>query len=371
MDQVKLFLQRGSAILQKGKERELFQNNDEIEHPDVDTGAAKEWEEFLKSAYYGTIVPAEYLEVDKHQDNTDFCIETFFNPVEKGARCALLLKQFNAYKGNAENGLLDEVYRTLAHNTAETEVWRGILTFRPFNATYINAGDQLHNVGFPPTDIAAAIWHPAFGPSFVRANTRENIPVGADSDAGSARETFRAMVSERVQAQQFHAEGRSGRSIHAPSFGNSVPSDREGDNGLVFGDLPVSDEWLANDFPFNPPPSRASFASGLSEIPRPASLLLMTRSASIISNCPALINHDHECTAPPTPSAVLDQRLEDHVHAPVLREEMDVDDRHTECNREYRLILLAILVVFVGGSIAAIVAAIVVASKRKCVGDCF
>ncbi|KAB8299331.1 hypothetical protein EYC80_001403 [Monilinia laxa] len=397
MDRVKPIFQKGNAMLQKGKERESFQNNDEVEHSVVDTGAAKDWEEFLKSAYYGTIVPAEYLEVDKHQDDPNFCIETFVHPLEKETRCALLLKQFNAYKGNTENNLLDEVYRTLAHDTMETEVWRGILTFRPFDATHINAVDQLQKVGFSPTDIAATSWHPVFGPKFTTANTREDIPGGAGSSAGSARETFHVMVSERMQARQFHSEGSSGRYTSAPSFESSVPSDGEGVDGFVFGDFNFSNEGLANGFPVNPPPSRASFASSLSEVPRSASVLSIARSASIITNCPALINHGHECTPPsdvlpaspshplipappatgieyagPSPSAFLDQRLEDHVSAPVLREEMDVEnDRQEECNREYRLILLAILVVFVGGSVAAIVAAIVVASKRKCVGDCF
>lgn len=68
MDQVKLFLQRGSAILQKGKERELFQNNDEIEHPDVDTGAAKEWEEFVSRS---TIYIVNSLQQELHAN--PFC----------------------------------------------------------------------------------------------------------------------------------------------------------------------------------------------------------------------------------------------------------------------------------------------------------
>ncbi|RAL66992.1 hypothetical protein DID88_007772 [Monilinia fructigena] len=397
MDRVKSIFAKRQCNASKGKERELFQNTDEIEHSAVDIGTAKDWKEFLKSAYYGTIVPAEYLEVDKDQGDPNFCIETFVHPLEKEARCALLLKQFNAYKGSTEHNLLDEVYRTLAHDTMETEVWRGILTFRPFDTTHINAVDQLQKVGFSPTDIAATSWHPVFGPKFSRANTREDIPVGAGSGAGSARETFHVMLSERMQARQFHSEGSSGRYTSAPSFESSVPSDGEEVGGLVFGDLSLSDERLANDFPVNPPPSRASFASSLSEIPRSASVLSIARSVSIITNCPALINHDHECTPPsdvlpaspshplvpappatgieytgPSPSAVLDQSLEDHVIAPVVREEMDVEnDRREECNREYRLIILPILVVFVGGSIAAIVAAIVVANKRKCVGDCF
>ncbi|KAJ8059266.1 hypothetical protein OCU04_012231 [Sclerotinia nivalis] len=360
MDKVKAIIEKGKAAIQKGKEQELFQTHDDYQNPDATT----EWKEFLKSAHYSAVLPAGYLDVDKLQDDPTFCIQTSIHQLEIQARCVVLIKQFNSYKGNSDRNQLlisDIVYYNLAHDTAETEVWRGILNFRQSDTTYTNNVTQLPKIGLGEDDIATAIWHPVFGPKYVRPAPRNpggmtfNSEEALDADCEAKREVYRC-------------EGTSARLTRAPTFGSSTASDREWVSSVLNGYLNVSDEWLVHDPP-----------------------------ASIISNCPALINHDHECTAPvdllpaspvlnsvptppaagldytgPNPSATLNQRLDDHVDAPIAGEEVDLESAsQRKANLEYRIIVAILLIVFIGGSIAAIIGAIIIASKRKCNGPCF
>ncbi|ESZ91782.1 hypothetical protein SBOR_7833 [Sclerotinia borealis F-4128] len=355
MDKVKAIMEKGKEVIQRGKEQELFQSHDDYKNPD----AAGEWKKFLKSAHYGAVVPAGYLDVDQRQNDPSFCIETFVHRFEVEARCAVLIKQFNAYKGNTEHNQLlvsDIIYYNLAHDTAETEVWRGILNFRPFDATYMDAVTQLPKLGLERgADISVTTWHPVFGPKYVRPVPRE----------GSLMSFMGSDVEAQIRrAEAFYTEGTAARLTRAPTFGSSTASDREWVSNVLNGCLNVSDEWLVH-----------------------------SRPASIISGCSALINHHHECTAPadalpasptfscvaapaatgrsytgPNPSDALDQRLEDHVHTPITRMEIDLDlesASQKKSNLEYRFILAAVIVFFIGGSIAAIVTAIVVAIKRK------
>lgn len=162
--------------------------------------------------------------------------------------------------------------------------------------------------------LADANWHPVFGPNFFRPAPRDpNLTSWGSEDDLAA----------------FRCEGTSARLTRAPTFGSSTASDREWVHNVVNGYMNVSDEWLVYDG---------------------AESNSVARSKSMISDCSALINHDHECTAPsnllpaspvinlgpapaatgieytgPNPSAALEQRLDDHVDAPVARDESDLE----------------------------------------------
>ncbi|KAF7871794.1 hypothetical protein EAF04_003901 [Stromatinia cepivora] len=360
MDKVKAIIEKGKAVVQKGKEQELFQTHDDYQNPD----AATEWKEFLKSTHYSAVLPAGYLDVDQLQDDPTFCIEISVHQLEIQARCVVLVKQFNSYKGNSQRNQLlisDVVYYNLAHETAETEVWRGILNFRQFDAAYMNDITQLSKIGLGEDNIATTVWHPVFGTKYVRP-----APYNPSIRAPDLEKVLEA--DREAKREVYRCEGTSARLTRAPTFGSSTASDREWVSSVLNGYLNVSDEWLVHDPP-----------------------------ASIISNCPALINHDHECTAPvdllpaspvlnsvptpasagldytgPNPSATLNQRLDDHVDAPIAREEVDLESAsQRKANLEYRVIVAILLIIFIGGSIAAIIGAIIIATKRKCNGPCF
>lgn len=297
------------------------------------------------------------------------------------ARCATLITQFHAFKGIPQQTQLrvsDLAFYNLAHDTAENEVWRGILNFRQPNATYLNATPQSQAcVDSSMEDhLTRASWHPVFG-RLVRPVPREP--------------SLRSWGSEGDLAA-FRCEGTSARLLRAPTFGSSTASDREWVSNVLNGYLNVSDEWIVYD---------------------DADLSSVGRAESVISNCSALINHDHECTAPsnlfpaspvvsfgpapaatgieytgPNPSATLNQLLDDHADAPIANEEGDLESagrRRTErpclivssyhCTTSlsyfYSLLILfslqifaMVMICFVAGSIAAIVGAFVFAARR-------
>ncbi|KAM0311081.1 hypothetical protein ACHAO8_007514 [Botrytis cinerea] len=355
MDEFKVPMEKQKTTIPNKVEQQSIQTHGDYYNPH----AVAEWEEFLKSAHYGAVLPAGYLEVDKLQDDPTFCIQTSVHPLELEARCATLIAQFNSFKGISPQNRLrvsDLAYYNLAHDTAETEVWRGILNFRQPNTTYLSAISPLQKCGDSSMQdqLADANWHPVFGPNFFRPAPRDPSLTSWGSEGDLAA---------------FRCEGTSARLTRAPTFGSSTASDREWVHNVVNGYMNVSDEWLVYDG---------------------ASSTSVARSKSVISNCSALINHDHECTAPsnllpaspvinlgpapaatgieytgPNPSAALEQRLDDHVDAPVAREESDLERASLRrAERHYLIIFVLVVFIFVGGSIAAIIGAFVFAARR-------
>ncbi|TGO27235.1 hypothetical protein BPAE_0045g00320 [Botrytis paeoniae] len=354
MDNVEVAMENEETTIPNKEEQQSIQIHDDYKNP----GAVAEWEEFLKSGHYSAVLPAAYLEVDKLQDDPTFCIQTFLDPLEMEARCATLIAQFHSFKSFSQQTQLrvpDLAYYNLAHDTAETEVWRGILNFRQPDATYLKAVPQSEKCGDSSMEDhpARSSWHPVFG-HLVRPIPREP--------------SLRSWGSEGDLAA-FRCEGTSARLTRAPTFGSSTASDREWVSNVLNGYLNVSDEWIVYD--------EADASS-------------RGRPESVISNCSALINHDHECTAPsnlfpaspvislapaptatgidytgPNPSATLDQRLDDHADAPIANDEGDLESaslRRTE--RPYLIIFVIVIISFVAGSIAAIVGAFVFAARR-------
>ncbi|TGO70095.1 hypothetical protein BELL_0742g00020 [Botrytis elliptica] len=354
MDKVEVTMEEEETTIANKEEQMLIQIHDDYKNP----GAVAEWEDFLKSAHYSAVLPAGYLEVQKLQDDPTFCIQTFLDPLEMEARCATLITQFHAFKGIPQQTQLrvsDLAYYNLAHDTAETEVWRGILNFRRPDATYLKASPQSQKCGDSSMEDhpAKESWHPVFG-HLVRPIPREP--------------SLRSWGSEGDLAA-FRCEGTSARLTRAPTFGSSTASDRQWVSNVLNGYLNVSDEWIVHD-------ETGSTSRG--------------RSESVISNCSALINHDHECTAPsnlfpaspvinlgpapaatgieytgPNPSATLDQRLDDHADAPIASEEGDLESAsRRRVERPYLIIFVIVMTCFVAGSIAAIIGAFVFAARR-------
>ncbi|TEY83803.1 hypothetical protein BOTCAL_0024g00110 [Botryotinia calthae] len=355
MDEFEVSMENQKTTVLNKEEQQLIQTHDDYYNPD----AVAEWEEFLKSAHYGAVLPAGYLKVDKLQNDPTFCIQTSVHPLELEARCATLIAQFNSFKGISPQNRLrvsDLAYYNLAHEIAETEIWRGILNFRQPDTTSLNAISPVQKCGDSSTQdqLADANWHPVFGPNFVRPAPREPSLISWGSEGDLAA---------------FRCEGTSARLTRAPTFGSSTASDREWVHNVVNGYMNVSDEWLVYDG---------------------AESTSIARSKSVISNCSALINHDHECTAPsnllpaspvinlgpapaatgieytgPNPSASLDQLLNDHVDAPVATDESDLKRASfRRAERHYLIIFLLVVIIFFGGSIAAIIGAFVFAARR-------
>ncbi|KAF5875538.1 uncharacterized protein Bfra_003991 [Botrytis fragariae] len=354
MDIVEVTMEEEETIVPNKEEQQSIQIHDDYKN----SGAVAQWEQFLKSAHYSSTLPAGYLEVDKLQDDPTFCIQTFLPPLEMEARCATLIAQFHSFKGIPQQSRLrvsDLAYYNLAHDTAETEVWRGILNFRQPDATCIKAVPQSQQSGDSSIeeDRARASWHPVFG-HLVRPAPREP--------------SLRSWGSEGDLAA-FRCEGTSARLTRAPTFGSSTASDREWVSNVLNGYLNVSDEWIVYD-------EADASSLGLPE--------------SVISNCSALINHDHECTAPsnlfpaspvislgpapaatgieytgPNPSATLDQRLDDHADASIASDDGDLESASLRrAERPYLVIFVIVIICFVAGSIAAIVGAFVFAARR-------
>ncbi|TGO36417.1 hypothetical protein BHYA_0125g00130 [Botrytis hyacinthi] len=354
MDKVEVTMEEEETTIPSKEEQQLIQIHDDYKNP----GAVAEWEDFLKSAHYSVVLPAGYLEVDKLQDDPKFCIQTFLGPLEMEARCATLITQFHAFKGIPQKIQLrvsDLAYYNLAHDTAETEVWRGILNFRQPDATCLKAAPQSQQTGDSSMEdhLARASWHPVFGQLV--------FPIPREP-------SLRSRGSEGDLAA-FRCEGTSARLTRAPTFGSSTASDREWVSNVLNGYLNVSDEWIVYG------EADASFAG---------------RPGSIISDCSALINHDHECTAPshlfpaspvitfgpapaatgfeytgPNPSETLNQLLDDHADAPIASEEGDLESAsRRRVERPYLIIFAIAIICFVAGSIAAIIGAFDFAARR-------
>ncbi|KAF7881507.1 hypothetical protein EAF00_011876 [Botryotinia globosa] len=354
MDKVEVTMAEEEATITHKEEQQSIQIHDDYENP----GAVAEWEDFLKSAHYSAVLPAGYLEVDKLQDDPKFCIQTFLDPLEMEARCATLITQFHAFKGIPQQARLrvsDLAYYNLALDTAEIEVWRGILNFRQPDATQLKAAPQPQQGGDSSMEdhLARASWHPVFG-QLTRPVPREP--------------SLRSWGSEGDLAA-FRCEGTSARLARAPTFGSSTASDREWVSNVLNGYLNVSEEWIVHN--------EADASS-------------VGRSQSVISNCSALINHDHECTAPsnlfpaspvitfgpapaatgieytgPNPSATLNQLLNDHADAPIASGEGDLESAgRRRAERPYLIIFVIVMTCFVAGSIAAIIGAFIFAARR-------
>ncbi|TGO85473.1 hypothetical protein BPOR_0393g00040 [Botrytis porri] len=354
MNKVEVAMEKEGSTVPNKEEQKSTQIHDDYKNP----GAVAEWEEFLKSTHYSATLPAGYFKVEKPQGDPKFCIRSSLPPLETEARCATLIAQFHSFKGIPQQTQLrvsDLAYYNLAHDTVETEVWRGLLNFRKPDATYLRGDSQSQNCGDSSLEDRPAreSWHPVFG-HLVRPIPREPSlwSWGSEDDLAA-----------------FRCEGTAARLTRAPTFGSSTASDREWVNNVLNGYLNVSDEWIVHDETESP--SRG-------------------RSESVISNCSALINHDHECTAPsnlfstspaislgpapaatgieytgPNPSATLDQRLDDHADAPLASDEEDMESaspRRTE--RPYLIIFIIVIICFVAGSIATIIGAFVFAARR-------
>ncbi|KAI9642147.1 hypothetical protein NHQ30_008949 [Ciborinia camelliae] len=371
MDKVRSIMEKGKEVVRQGREQELFQGHgySKSESPDTNAIAEAEWKQFLKSAYYRAVVPTGYLEVDRLQNDPTFCLQTNVHRLDTETRIAILMKQFNSYMGNSgRNQLLptDLVYYRLAQETFEVETWRGIHNFPQVEASYAN---QLPNL----------------------TNQHSDVALGTVS------------AEEFDNRKPYECRGTSARLSRAPTFGSSTASDREWTNGVILGYLNVSEEWLVDD-PVNTPPESfigvpSAPPNSPTDVPRtPPNSPASSSSSSIISNCPALINHEHSCTAPsdvlpaspalnarpapaptgiiydgPNPSAALDQRLDDHVDAPIIVEEMEFEDiRRRNADLELRIIVSFVIFVFCIGCVAAIIAAITFGTKKECIGfhDC-
>ncbi|KAF7952661.1 hypothetical protein EAE96_005892 [Botrytis aclada] len=231
MDKVEVTMEKEETAIANKEEQQSVQLHDDYKNP----GAVAEWEDFLKSAHYSAVLPAGYLEVEKLQEDPKFCIETSLDPLELEARCATLIAQFHSFKGIPQQTQLrvsDLAYYNLAHDTAETEVWRGILNFRQPDAASLKAVPQSQNCGEGSMEegVARASWHPVFG-QMVRPAPREP--------------SLRSWGSEGNLAA-FRCEGTSARLTRAPTFGSSTASDREWVSNVLNGYLNVSDEWIVH-----------------------------------------------------------------------------------------------------------------------------
>lgn len=323
---------------------------------------------------------------------------------------------FNTYRGTASGNQLlvsDLAYYKLALATAESEAQEFEFDEKDNS---MDIATQNHGLGMGINDTSTSTWHPVFGPGYTRPAPRSYAPSLLNWHVDLER------TAGQQKALPFYCSGTSARLSRAPTFGSSDAFDCESVSDTLNDDnhFNVSDKWVIHQ-------SR-SFGVSREE-------MVMTKKedrGTTITNCTALINHNHSCTAPmdlfpaspalssvstltliptpmktgieytgPVPSEMMEKVLNEHINADVENANAETASQKKKRVCEFRIVssllsfpflvcgcadfmdalliclcanqLVAIVAFYVTLSIMAFAGAIVIATQKdqtNCDGSC-